>query len=149
MKNLNTKIHPFGPQDPELKTTVCISNNLVFDMGTTKIVPGAGTYEFRQSFNPEGKYYVSKYNSSGSKVWNPKSSARFNKSSTDVPGAGTYYPNSELSDSGKYVLSKSKGDGRRRFSLGFRDSFVDTPAKITKTPGPGSYRQPSDFGQYD
>ena len=76
---------------------------------------------------------MSKFNSSRSKNWNPKTSQRFNKSTTDVPGAGTYYPNSEMSDEGKYVLSKSKGDGKRRFSIGFRNSFFDTPAKITKS----------------
>jgi hypothetical protein len=31
--------------------------------------------------NPKGKYYGTKYRNSGSKVWNPPSSQRFNKSS--------------------------------------------------------------------
>ena len=40
--------------------------------------------------------------------------------------------------------------------MGKRDSFVDDPPRRTQSkwlnnvaPGPGSYRLPSDFGQYD
>jgi hypothetical protein len=84
--------------------------------------------------NPEGKYYCTKFHSSGSKVWNPKTSERFHKSTTDAPGAGNYQPqHNDLSDSGKYVLSKYKGDGKRKLAHGFRDSFVDLPAKITES----------------
>jgi len=65
--------------------------------------------------NKTGKYFSSKHKSSGSKVWNPPSSQRFNKSTTGVPGAGSYNPNNDISDSGKYVLSSTRGTGRRRF----------------------------------
>jgi hypothetical protein len=90
--------------------------------------------------NPVGKYYASNFKSSGSKVFNPSSSHRFNKSSkfsiilaTGVPGAGNYFPVNDLSDSGKYVLSKNQGSGRRRLDQEFRESFVHIPAKITKS----------------
>ena len=83
--------------------------------------------------NSTGKYFRSKYKSSGSKVWNPPSSQRFYKSSTGVPGAGNYHPVNEMSDSGYYVLSSHKGQGKRRFDKEFRDNFVDEPAKITKS----------------
>jgi len=33
--------------------------------------------------------------------------------------------------------------------MGRRDSFVDSMQRRVQTPGPGSYRLPSDFGQYD
>lgn len=56
----------------------------------------------------------------------------------------------DLSDSGKYVLSNNKGEGKRMQDKEFRGSFVNVPAKITKSksltnlaPGPGSYRLPS------
>lgn len=90
----------------------------LFPDTTIKIVPGPGAHEFTQDLNPEGKYYVSKYHSSGSKNWNPKTSQRFYKSTTDAPGAGNYHPAfNDMSDSGKYTLSKFKGEGKRRFDL--------------------------------
>lgn len=105
----------------------------VFDKTTQKIVPGPGAYEFNQDIHPTGKYYASKYRSSGSKAWNPPSSQRFYKSTTDAPGSGNYFPVNDMSDSGKYVLSTNKGQGRRRLDQEFRGSFVNVPAKITKS----------------
>lgn len=103
-------------------------------------MPGPGNYEFSEKINPVGKYFPSKYKSSGSKVFNPPSSQRFYKSSrsfinlgTPVPGAGNYFPVNDLSDSGKYVLSKNQGNGRRKLDKEFRESFVHVPAKITKS----------------
>ena len=53
-------------------------------------------------------------------------------------------------------MSNHKGTGKRRFSQSVRHSFVDTFHRQTRSnlyfilaPGPGSYRSPSDFGQYD
>ena len=61
-----------------------------------------------------------------------------------------------MSNEGKYVLSKNKSAGKRTFMMGRRGSFVDERPKrvqskylINIAPGPGSYRLPSDFGQYD
>ena len=62
-------------------------------------------------------------------MWNPKTSERFYKSTTDAPGSGRYMPVNDLSDEGKYVMSKYRGDGKRRFAKSFRDSFVNQPAK--------------------
>ena len=54
------------------------------------------------------------------------------------------------------MMSHHKGTGKRRFSQSIRHSFVDDFHRHTKSnnlfilaPGPGSYRSPSDFGQYD
>ena len=81
-----------------------------------------------------GKYAASKFKSSGSKVWNPKSSERFNKSSTGVPGSGSYHLINDMSDEGKYVLSQNKGSGRRKLNhTTYREPFVDVPSKITKS----------------
>lgn len=55
--------------------------NLVFDKTTQIIVPGPDTYHFNQELHPQGKYFATKYRSSGSKAWNPPSSQRFYKSS--------------------------------------------------------------------
>ena len=112
--------------------------------------PGPAEYLFDDKMNRTGKYFTGKYRSSGSKVWNPPSSQRFNKSSTGVPAPGNYHPVNEMSDSGKYVLSSHKGQGKRRFDREFRNNFVDEPSKITKSmayvmvaPGPGNYRHRS------
>ncbi len=111
-----------------------ITKSDLFQKTTIRINPGPGAHEFSEVLNPKGKYYCTKYKSSGSKVWNPKSSERFYKSTTDAPGAGNYNPqHNDLSDSGKYVLSKYQGDGKRRFAHAFRDSFVDQPSKETKS----------------
>lgn len=110
-----------------------ITKEDLFEKTTIKENPGPGAHEFSQELNPEGRYSCSKYNSSKSKAWNPKSSQRFYKSNTDAPGSGQYHPINDLSDGGKYVLSKYKGDGKRKFAVSFRDSFVDLPAKQTKS----------------
>ncbi len=95
--------------------------NLVFDKTTQIIVPGPDSYHFNQQLHPQGKYFATKYRSSGSKAWNPPSSQRFYKSSkifsklaTDAPGSGNYFPVNDMSDSGKYVLSTNKGQGKRK-----------------------------------
>ena len=54
-----------------------------------------------------------------------------------------------MSNVGKYVLSRNKSTGKRTFMDGRRQSFIDLTEKHDFTPGPGSYRAPSDFGHYD
>lgn len=110
-----------------------ITKEELFEKTTIKFNPGPGAHDSTMDLNPEGKYFSSKHKASGSKVWNPKSSQRFNKSTTDAPGAGAYEPFNDLSDSGKYVMSKYKGDGKRKFGISSRDSFVHQPAKETKS----------------
>lgn len=112
----------------------------VNDKTTLRINPGPGTYKFNDKLNGPGKYYTTKYRSSGSKAWNPPSSQRFYKSSnikdnsgTGVPGANNYQLVNDMSDSGKYVLSVNKGHGCRKFDREFRANFVNEPAKITKS----------------
>lgn len=68
---------------------------------------------------------------------------------TDVPGPGTYRPKNDLSGEGNYVLSQNVSSGKRMMLKSQRDSFVDEDHKRKKNPGPGTYRSPSDFGQYD
>ena len=96
-------------------------------------MPGPNAYAFNQELHSKGKYYASKYRSSGSKAWNPPSSQRFHKSTTDAPGSGNYFPVNDMSDSGRYVLSNNRGQGRRKLDQEFRASFVNEPAKVTKS----------------
>lgn len=118
---------------PSHKSRAYTAPHAVFEKTTTAIVPGPGTYAFKQELHSKGKYYASKYRSSGSKAWNPPSSQRFHKSTTDAPGSGNYFPQNDMSDSGKYVLSNNRGQGRRRLDQEFRGSFVNVPAKVTKS----------------
>ena len=64
-----------------------------------------------------------------------------------LPGPGQYDPKPSINDTGSYFLSK------------FRSSLVRTFGKVERvspenrkifnnTPGPGTYRAPSDFGYY-
>ena len=135
-----------------------LSSNLVFPQTTVKIVPGPGTYTNKEAieFNPIGQYHLSNHRNSKAKAFNPPRSKRFYKSSrvfvdagTDVPGAGVYRPQNDLSNEGKYVLSKNVSAGKRKFLDGRRLSFTELAARRSFTPGPGSYRSPSEFGQYD
>lgn len=46
---------------------------------------------------------------------------------------------------GRYLLSKNKSTATRTFSHNKRSCFDPAPP----TPGPGSYRLPSEFGYYE
>ena len=76
---------------------------------------------------------------------------RFQKGNIDsdleknAPGPQDY-TNKTIEPDGGYFLSNMKSSGRRTFLNGRRN------LKLTgnkETPGPGSYRVPSDFGHYE
>lgn len=49
----------------------------------------------------------------------------------------------------KYTLSVHKGNGTRAFSKSQRMTFInDSKTKSKKTPGPGNYELPTEFGTY-
>lgn len=116
-----------------------------------KIVPGPGAYVNKEAIehNPIGQYHLSNHRNSKAKAFNPPRSRRFYKSTSDAPGPGVYKPQNDLSNEGKYVLSKNVSNGQRKFLDGRRLSFTEIMARRSFTPGPGSYRSPSEFGQYD
>ena len=66
-----------------------------------------------------------------------------------IPGPGTYENINTLSNSGKYINSRTIGSGKRYFDKERRVVEFDKKASKNFIPGPGSYRSPSDFGQYD
>jgi len=67
-----------------------------------------------------------------------------------VPGPGNYNLPAALTSTSKYINSKHLGTGLRAFTISKRVSkFDEISASRRNIPGPGSYRQPSDFGQYD
>lgn len=67
-----------------------------------------------------------------------------------VPGSGYYNAELYLSNNGKYSNSKYKGGTQAKFSRTSRATFIDeTKNSIKNMPGPGFYKAPSEFGQYD
>lgn len=54
-----------------------------------------------------------------------------------------------LSDRGHYPISKSSGFGKRLFDKERRIVEFEKKALKNYYPGPGSYRHPSEFGNYD
>lgn len=101
--------------------------------------PGPGKYETMDQFG-------AKYMNSKSKNLARTSffgNERFHKEKK-TPGPGDYTINTIEAD-GRYVLSNMRGSGRRAIMDGKRVLKLDGNKE---TPGPGTYRQPSDFGHY-
>ncbi|KAL4511959.1 hypothetical protein ABPG72_012804 [Tetrahymena utriculariae] len=128
-------------------------NSPLFLNGQSTVLqnPGPGQYQNYESINKLGKFQLAKYRSSGATTFNPPRSKRFPKSGNINPGPGQYKPRNDLEKSGSYVLSIYKSYGTRNFSNASpRQSFVDQASKSTiYKPGPGTYRLPSEFGNYD
>ncbi|KAL4476561.1 hypothetical protein ABPG74_010294 [Tetrahymena malaccensis] len=111
--------------------------------------PGPGSYVHKDTITKLGRQTISNFRSSGATTFNPPTSKRFGPIKSAAPGPGTYQPKNDLNSSGQYVLSYNRGDGTRAFSNQARKSFTDIQANKSFTPGPGNYRIPSDFGNYD
>ncbi len=62
-----------------------------------------------------------------------------------TPGPGDYIIDHSIEPDGKCLLSTMRGSGRRAIMNEKRELKM---AGNKYTPGPGSYRQPSDFGHY-
>lgn len=138
-------------------------SHAVFEKTTTKIVPGPGNYEFNDGMHATGKYFPTKFKSSGSKVWNPPSSQRFKKSSKFHPtqppksqAPATTTPSTRSTTPGSTCFRPTRepvdADSTRRTGAAL-SMFLPKSQKVLHrlalAPGPGSYRQPSEFGQYD
>ena len=69
---------------------------------------------------------------------------------TTEPGPGAYHIPSAITSDSRYVNSKYGGTGQRAFTHRERTTLFDEHPKHQEIiPGPGSYRLPSEFGQYD
>ena len=67
-----------------------------------------------------------------------------------VPGVGKYKDISNLSKVGKYIVSVHRGGTNAKFDVERRKTRFDEAATSGKErPGPGDYKSPSEFGQYD
>ena len=110
----------------------------------TESVPGPGAYEQSWGKTP-GHYVISTAKNLETHMFSPKSSARFPKTDTDkVPGPWTYNVDKGFLKNSK-ILSTCKSSGS--IIIGATERKDGLPVK--NTPGPGSYRLPSDFGYYD
>jgi len=117
------------------------------NLTSPKFVPGPGTYPVLETISPKGKYPVSKYKGSGATLIAPSRSQRFTELKPGFPGPGTYEPGTTISKDGSYFVSKFQASLCRTFSHSMRKNASMT--NVSTTPGPGSYRLPSDFGYYE
>jgi len=117
------------------------------NLTSPKFVPGPGSYPPTETLNVKGKYYVSKFKSSGATLISPARSKRFGEIKSAVPGPGTYQPAATISGDGSYFVSKFKASFCRTFGHSMRKNASEV--NVSTTPGPGSYKLPSDFGHYE
>lgn len=83
-------------------------------------------------------------------MFNPKRSKRFRNldvKSKFIPGPGHYTPSSSITKNGDYFVSKFGSSKCRTFYHCDRSTMNLNRTKLG-TPGPGSYRIPSEFGHY-
>ncbi|EGR30854.1 hypothetical protein IMG5_122550, partial [Ichthyophthirius multifiliis] len=113
----------------------------------TKYVPGPGSYPIPTAISSNGRYFNSKFNSSGALNFNPARSKRFpDQNRNQAPGPGAYAPNTGISKVGNYFVSNFQSSKCRTFSHGIRNTISNENFKNTL--GPGAYRLPSEFGYY-
>lgn len=108
-------------------------------------IPGPGKYPVTFCISETGNYFLSKYKNSGAKNFS-KLDNRCKTTENRVPGPGHYDTSKvDLTPTGRYATSKIHNCTSRKFE-GFsgRGTFVNDK----KTPGPGNYKLPSDFGHY-
>lgn len=108
------------------------------------IVPGPGAYN--QSWDRStGKYVHSTAKNLEVHVFSPKSSLRFPKEKSEkFPDSCSYTVDKGFLNNGK-LLSTYKSSGSIKFGITEREFNYG----IKNTPGPGTYRLPSEFGYYE
>jgi len=104
--------------------------------GQYNSIDGIGDRYKTKSFNNEGIAFSRGDRFKTSKLWGYLGCIS--------PGPQDY-TNDIIKAEGIYFLSNMKGSGRRTFLKGNREFKL---ADNKNTPGPGSYRIPSDFGHY-
>lgn len=121
-----------------------------FTIPLTK-TPGPGTYKDITSLPGNGRNFTSKYKSVNSGLINSKGAARFaeeNRKKAETPGPGQYSPRTEFSKTGQYFLSHFKNMGTTALYRSRRQTLSELKGD-KYSPGPGTYRLPSDFGYPD
>jgi len=113
------------------------------------LVPGPGAYDSLNTMSPKGKMFVAKYKSSGACTISPSKAKRFDlEKEANAPCPGTYNTTGEINNTGSYFVSKFKSSVGKTFGLSLKKA--DSTEKFrSMVPGPGHYKVPSEFGQYE
>lgn len=107
-------------------------------------VPGPGAYDQVLATSP-GKFVLSTVRNLEVHTFSPRTSPRFQGlEKRQNPAPGSYNVDKGFMNYSKY-LSTCKSSGSIAFGLTSRDFNYG----IVNTPGPGSYRMPSEFGYYE
>ena len=109
-------------------------------------IPGPGKYSTPFTINKDGKYFHAKYKNSCVRDFG-KVLGRCQTAANKLPGPGAYDVSTyqDISPKGKYCLSNSQNCLARSFGSSHRG---ENEHESKKTPGPGNYRIPSEFGYY-
>ena len=106
--------------------------------------PGPGAYDQKWELK-KGCYVLSNYKNQEVHKFPPLSFPRFPKLNlTKAPEPGSYEVDKGFLKNSE-ILSTVKSSGSRKFSTSARAYF----ACKNESPGPGSYRLPSEFGYYE
>jgi hypothetical protein len=125
---------------------------ITIDHNTSAKVPGPGQYPVPEGISKNGKYSVSKFKNYGTTIIAPRSSSSQSCLTMGIdknaPGPGHYdLKKTEMGSNGSYFVSKFKSSLCRSFGNSMRKSL--STGGFDKTPGPGTYRLPSEFGHYE
>jgi hypothetical protein len=108
-------------------------NNNCIDMTNTKLnVPGPGAYKSLNGLTQDGKYFFSKFKSSGSTALKGRAN-RFeiaNKMKALVPGPGNYNHPETITKQGKHFISRFESSSSMKFSHSIRKSELDPKKSI-------------------
>jgi len=121
------------------------------EMARKQSVPGPGQYK-SIGITSNGKYTVSTMPNSKAQVWSPAKGKRFqddvSRLTIGQPEPGTYHPSDTHSQNDSYILSTFKNNGTTRIIPASRmnNGYKEQLNQRKRTPGPGSYIIPSDFG---
>mmetsp|Transcript_306 Transcript_306/g.454 ORF Transcript_306/g.454 Transcript_306/m.454 type:complete len:161 (-) Transcript_306:657-1139(-) len=108
-------------------------------------IPGPGSYEETQAINKTGVYHSSQMNNS--KAARINTGRRWKEPTERSPGPGYYEDlggvakGSQVCSNFHSTIVKNIGTTEKRHQWGGNPRF--------RTPGPGTYRPPSDFGYLD
>ncbi|CAD8195647.1 unnamed protein product [Paramecium pentaurelia] len=104
--------------------------------------PGPGHYNLPSSINSKGIYPLSQYRNSGAIVLVPPRTHSERKVKDNTPGPGSYKQIGNINPLGTYFCSKFGASKCNKFPRAQR-SMSD---HHNSSPGPGTYKLPSDFG---